>query len=83
MKVLLFGRYPWNEVVGPPEEMDELDGGTYVEWREGGKMEEVEKRRKGRVERGWMPDHVERVGDWDEVVRRLERWEEEGRPAFV
>lgn len=70
-------------MVGPPEEMDDLDGETFVAWQEGGKMEEVEKRRERRVERGWMPDHVERVGDWDEVVRRLDKWENEGRPAFV
>ena len=83
VKVLLFGRYTWNEVLLRPEEADEVDGMKYVDWLEKGLMGEVEARRTRRLQEGWLPDHVERVGDWDQVVARLERWEKAGRPALV
>lgn len=83
VKVLLFGRYPWNEVLLRPEEVDEVDGMKYVDWQERGLMDEVEERRRRRQEEAWLPDHVERVGDWDEVVLWLERWERDGRPALL
>lgn len=83
VKVLLFGQYPWNAVIGAPERDDEIDKMTYVEWGQQGLMGRVEERRKKRIEEDWLPDHVERVASWDEVVRWLEKWEADGRPALL
>ena len=85
VSVLLFGRYPWNEVVSksPSDhgQSDKEEGGidqmTYVE----GLLPLVEERRRKRVEEGWVPPHVERVGDWEDVVQWLNKWEESGRKS--
>jgi hypothetical protein len=63
--------------------MDDEDKMTYVEWQNRGLLDQVEKRRKERIERGWLPEHVERVSDWNEVVQWLQRWEDKGRPSLV
>ena len=82
VKVLLFGKYGWNRVVLTPEQSDELDQATYAEWQAAGQMDEVAARRRKREEEGWLPDHVERVDDWQGVVAFMKRWEADGRPRM-
>ena len=80
--VLLFGSYPWNAVVLDPDQKDELDNLTYVDMVSRGLLDKVEERRRKRIEAGWLPDHVERVADWDAAVEWVDRWEASGRPPL-
>ena len=43
------------------------------EARGGGLLREAEERRKEVVQKGWLPEGVERVRDWEEVVRWVEK----------
>lgn len=83
VKVLLFGQYGWNRIILDPKQSDELDQATYAEWEAKGLMSEVEERRRKRIEEGWVPEHVERVDDWQGVVQFMDKWESDGRPALV
>lgn len=72
-KVLLFGDYPWNAVVLHDEGQAE-DTMTYVELKEAGLLEKRAERRKKLIEEGWLPDGVERVRNWDEVIAWVEKY---------
>lgn len=67
--VLLFGHYPWNAEIRAPDEDEHPDDKlTYVELEREGKLPEAKERRQKRIERGWLPEGVRRVRDWQEVV---------------
>jgi hypothetical protein len=76
-KVLLFGNYPWNAVLKPrkgqggvdDEEGMELDALPYVEKVERGLLQKSEERRKRLIQENWLPEGLERVKDWDAVLR--------------
>jgi hypothetical protein len=72
-KVLLFGDYAWNAVVQHDEGQPE-DTMTYVELKDAGLLEKRAIRRKRLVEEGWLPDGVERVRNWDEVIAWVEKF---------
>ncbi|WVQ99221.1 hypothetical protein IAU59_006353 [Kwoniella sp. CBS 9459] len=74
-KVLLFGNYPWNAVVHNPLTKTELEGMTYLEKEQKGLLDEYEKLRQRKIEAGWLPDGVRRVGDWQAVVRWVEEFD--------
>ena len=69
VKVLLFGKYPWNAIVHRPENSNELDELTYVERIRRGLVETGEERRNKLIREAWLPDGVERVADWADTVR--------------
>ncbi|ODO08959.1 hypothetical protein L198_00698 [Cryptococcus wingfieldii CBS 7118] len=77
-KVLLFGNYPWNAIVHTPETTLPVEKITFVAKQEQGLLEEAERVRRGKIEEGWLPEGVERVGDWGEVVRWVEGFESRG-----
>jgi hypothetical protein len=79
---LLFGAYGWNAAVRPPgaerheDDREVEEGGlTYLEKekKDPRLIREAEERREKVVRRGWLPEGVERVRDWDEVVRWVQR----------
>lgn len=77
-RVLLFGDYPWNAEVVPPSgpgAAHEDDKLIYIEAEKLGRLEERAARRKERIERGWLPDNVQRVKNWEGVVSWLEGYE--------
>ena len=76
-KVLLFGDYPWNAVVQHDQEEPE-DTMTYVQLKESGRLEKRAERRKKLIQEGWLPEGVERVGNWGEVIEWVKR-SEQGR----
>lgn len=74
-RVLLFGEYPWNAEIVPPEGEGAKhpdDGLIYTEAEKLGKLEERKARRNVRVQRGWLPPTVTRVRGWEDVVRWVE-----------
>lgn len=72
VKVLLFGDYPWNAVVYRHGEQDRM---TYVEKADKGLLADSEAKRGKALTEGWLPEGVERVSDWDAVVRWTEDFE--------
>jgi hypothetical protein len=78
-RVLLFGDYPWNAIVHQPNRLTEEDKLTYVEKEKRGILDRAQERRKELIAEGWLPQGVERVKDWDEVVR----WVETHEDSFV
>jgi hypothetical protein len=54
---------------GQPE-----DTMTYVELKDAGLLEKRAVRRKRLVEEGWLPEGVERVKNWDEVIAWVEKF---------
>lgn len=76
-KVLLFGDYPWNAVVQHDQEEPE-DTMTYVQLKESGRLEKRAERRKKLIQEGWLPEGVERVRNWGEVIEWVKR-SEQGR----
>lgn len=73
VKVLLFGDYPWNAAVHPRGEEEPEDTMTYVELEKRGRLENRAKRRKELIERAWLPEGVERVKDWAEIISWVQR----------
>lgn len=74
-RVLLFGSYPWNAEIVPPHGHGEAhpdDKLIYIECEKCGGLDQRKERRQQRIERGWLPDNVSRVKDWDAVVNWLE-----------
>jgi hypothetical protein len=71
-KVLLFGDYPWNAVVGPKDGGVPEDTMTYVELKDAGLLEKRAARRRELIQEGWLPDGVERVRNWGEVITWVE-----------
>ncbi|TYJ53448.1 hypothetical protein B9479_005945, partial [Cryptococcus floricola] len=74
-KVLLFGTYPWNAIVHTPETTLPVEKLTFVAKQERGLLEEAERVRRGKIGEGWLPEGVERVAGWGEVVRWVEGME--------
>lgn len=74
-KVLLFGSYPWNAIVRNPHDTIDLDGLSYGEKEQRGLLEESAARRKELMEKGWLPDGVERVKDWEAVMEWVKAFE--------
>ncbi|WWD17491.1 hypothetical protein CI109_101932 [Kwoniella shandongensis] len=74
-KVLLFGNYPWNAIVHVPDQLQPLEKMTYLQKQENGLVEEYERLRKEKIERGWLPDGVVRVGGWENVIHWVEGFE--------
>jgi len=72
-KVLLFGDYAWNAVVQHDEGEPE-DTMTYVELKEAGLLEKRAARRQSLIQEGWLPEGVERVRTWDEVIAWVEKF---------
>ena len=72
-KVLLFGDYPLNAVVAHDEGQPE-DTMTYVELKEAGLLEKRAERRKKMIEEGWLPEGVERVRSWVQVIAWVEKF---------
>ncbi|WVR07247.1 hypothetical protein IAU60_004288 [Kwoniella sp. DSM 27419] len=75
VKVLLFGDYPWNAVVHDPTQKTELQSLTYNEKEKRGLLEEYERVRTGKIQEGWLPQGVQRVSSWTQVVAWVEDWE--------
>jgi len=48
---------------------------TYVERKKQGVLVEHEERREKLLKEGWLPDGVERVSDWEGVLRWVEEYE--------
>ncbi|KAK8864211.1 hypothetical protein IAR55_001457 [Kwoniella newhampshirensis] len=78
-KVLLFGSYPWNAIVHKPEQLQPLEEMTYLEKEEKGLMGQYEALRKEKIAQGWLPESVERVADWEGVVKWVEKFGEKSR----
>lgn len=83
--VLLFGEYPWNAIVprkdrpaDDPLADPEDDRMTYKDKERLGLLAKSEERRRRLIEEGWVPKGVERVKDWDAVVRWVEAKEQDG-----
>lgn len=72
VQVLLFGQYGWNEVVLRQEDRHREDKMTYVELEAQGEMDAALRKREERLKEAWLPQGVERVRDWKEVVRAIE-----------
>ncbi|WVO16370.1 hypothetical protein L204_104045 [Cryptococcus depauperatus] len=77
-RVLLFGNYPWNTIVRSPETSLPIENMTFVERQDKGLLEEYSKLREQRIKEGWLPKGVVRVGDWEDVIRWVEKFEETG-----
>ena len=75
-RVLLFGAYPWNAIVHRPSDTRPEEKTTYLEKEQRGLLAESGARRREMVAEGWLPDGVERVRDWDEVVAWVEGFKE-------
>lgn len=45
---------------------------TYVELKERGLLAKRAERRRELIQRGWLPDGVERVKDWGAVIKWVE-----------
>ena len=69
VRVLLFGKYPWNAVIPRPAHQDSM---TYIEKERRGLLQDSEDMRATLVREGWLPDGVERVAEWEDVVRWVE-----------
>jgi hypothetical protein len=74
-KVLLFGDYPWNAVVQHDEGEPE-DTMTYVQLKESGRLEKRAEKRKKLIAEGWLPEGVERVSNWGEVIEWVKKFEQ-------
>lgn len=48
---------------------------TWAEKLKRGLLEGAEERREEMIRVGWLPEGVERVGGWEEVVRWVRNWE--------
>ena len=75
---LLFGSYAWNAAIREPgshrhpDDKEVEEGGmTYKqkEEKDPALIRQAEERRREVVSKAWLPEGVERVRDWDEVVR--------------
>jgi hypothetical protein len=77
--VLLFGTYPWNAVVHRPENAVAEDKMTYVEKEARGVLDKFAQRRQDAIKEAWLPEGVERVGNWQEVVQWVKSAEADGR----
>jgi hypothetical protein len=51
---------------------------TYVELQKQGMLEKRQSRRRDKIAEGWLPSGVERVRDWDEVIKWVEALEQRG-----
>lgn len=51
------------------------DSMTYVELEKRGLLEKRAERRRGLVQKGWLPDGVERVKNWDAVIKWVEAFD--------
>lgn len=71
-RVLLFGSYPWNAEIVPPGEAHPDDKLIYIDCEQCGQLPARRQRREARIDRGWLPDNVTRVADWNSVVAWLE-----------
>ncbi|GMK58224.1 hypothetical protein CspeluHIS016_0502560 [Cutaneotrichosporon spelunceum] len=71
-RVLLFGNYPWNAEIVAPGEAHPHDKLIYIDCEECGHLPARHQRRQARIARGWLPDNVSRVSDWNAVVEWVE-----------
>lgn len=55
------------------------DSMTYVELEKRGMLEKRAKRRRELIQRDWLPEGVERVKNWDAVVKWVEAFGEKKR----
>ncbi|KAI9639630.1 HAD-like domain-containing protein [Dioszegia hungarica] len=85
VQCLLFGTYGWNASIPSPDvpiHPDDRaldDGGlTYLEKEAKGALGESEERWEEARKRGWVPDGVERVADWEGVVEWVKKREGKG-----
>lgn len=60
----------------PHEERQPVDTMTYVELQKQGLLEKRQSRRRDKIAEGWLPNGVERVRDWDEVIKWVEALEQ-------
>ncbi|ORY32550.1 HAD-like domain-containing protein [Naematelia encephala] len=74
-RVILFGQYPWNAVVHRPELSTPDDSLTYVDKEKKGLLDGAKKKRQDQIKEGWLPQGVERVKDWKEVIHWVEQLE--------
>lgn len=51
---------------------------TYVELQKQGLLEKRAARRNEKIQEGWLPKGVERVKDWDAVIKWVEKFGQAG-----
>ncbi|TXT15585.1 hypothetical protein VHUM_00088 [Vanrija humicola] len=77
-RVLLFGGWPWNVAIVPPDGEGAAhpdDKKLYVELAaEEGGLAAAAERRAVRIRRAWLPKGVERVANWNDVVEWVKKY---------